>query len=54
MKALFVVKVSVLKAELQFNRLTEFNELIGQGLTAAAPILLITGAGGAFGAVGRT
>lgn len=32
-----------------FNRL--FNERVTEGITAAAPILLITGAGGAFGAV---
>lgn len=33
------------------QRVTEFNERIAQGIVAAAPILLITGAGGAFGAV---
>jgi len=33
------------------NRMTEFSRRIAQGLKAAAPILLITGAGGAFGAV---
>lgn len=32
-------------------RLKEQSRLIGQGLTQAGPILLITGAGGAFGAV---
>jgi len=35
------------------NRMAEFSERIAQGLKAAAPILLITGAGGAFGAVLR-
>lgn len=33
------------------NRLAQFSEQIGAGILAAAPILLITGAGGAFGAV---
>ncbi len=33
------------------NKIAEFSERISQGLVAAAPILLITGAGGAFGAV---
>lgn len=33
------------------NKMTEFSERIAEGITAAAPILLITGAGGAFGAV---
>lgn len=33
------------------DKISEFSERIGQGLVAAAPILLITGAGGAFGAV---
>ncbi len=33
------------------NKIAEFGERISQGITAAAPILLITGAGGAFGAV---
>lgn len=33
------------------TRTTEFSERISQGIIAAAPILLITGAGGAFGAV---
>lgn len=32
-----------------FNR--RFNERVTEGITAAAPILLITGAGGAFGAI---
>ncbi|MFO4724401.1 GntP family permease [Vibrio cholerae] len=33
------------------DKVAEFGERISQGITAAAPILLITGAGGAFGAV---
>ena len=33
------------------NKNAEFSERISQGLVAAAPIILITGAGGAFGAV---
>ncbi|BDM65067.1 gluconate transporter [Shewanella sp. NFH-SH190041] len=33
------------------DRMAEFGERISEGLTVAAPILLITGAGGAFGAV---
>jgi len=33
------------------HKMTEFSERIAQGITAAAPILLITGVGGAFGAV---
>ncbi|KFZ38090.1 gluconate transporter [Shewanella mangrovi] len=33
------------------NRIKEFTNRISEGLIAAAPILLITGAGGAFGAV---
>ncbi|WNC72573.1 GntP family permease [Thalassotalea psychrophila] len=33
------------------DRITDFSSRIADGLTAAAPILLITGAGGAFGAV---
>ncbi|GHB32477.1 GntP family permease [Salinicola rhizosphaerae] len=33
------------------QRLTELKERAGEGITACAPILLITGAGGAFGAV---
>ena len=33
------------------NLASKFNERIVEGITAAAPILLITGAGGAFGAV---
>ena len=33
------------------EKVKEFSERIGQGLVVSAPILLITGAGGAFGAV---
>ncbi|MCL1075082.1 GntP family permease [Shewanella dokdonensis] len=33
------------------NRMKEFSQRISEGLSSAAPILLITGAGGAFGAV---
>lgn len=33
------------------NRIEAFSQRIGDGIVAAAPILLITGAGGAFGAV---
>ncbi|MEL0612323.1 GntP family permease [Marinomonas arenicola] len=33
------------------NKITAFSERISEGLVSAAPILLITGAGGAFGAV---
>ncbi|RBM31443.1 GntP family permease [Vibrio tarriae] len=33
------------------DKVAEFGERISQGINAAAPILLITGAGGAFGAV---
>lgn len=33
------------------NKLEQFSDYIGSGLVSAAPILLITGAGGAFGAV---
>lgn len=42
------LSIFLLKAE---NKIAEFSERIGQGITFAAPILLITGAGGAFGAV---
>ncbi|WP_025820060.1 GntP family permease [Shewanella marina] len=35
----------------QTNKIAEFSERISQGLVVAAPIILITGAGGAFGAV---
>ncbi|WP_044362647.1 GntP family permease [Vibrio fluvialis] len=42
------LSVSLLKSD---NKVAEFGERISQGITAAAPILLITGAGGAFGAV---
>ncbi len=40
--------MGLLKSE---NKIEEFSERISQGILAAAPILLITGAGGAFGAV---
>ena len=33
------------------KRIADFSERVSEGLTSAAPILLITGAGGAFGAV---
>lgn len=33
------------------GRIARFSDFIGQGLVIAAPILLVTGAGGAFGAV---
>jgi GntP family gluconate:H+ symporter len=33
------------------DRVTRFSDYIGKGLVIAAPILLVTGAGGAFGAV---
>ncbi len=42
------LSVRLLKSD---NKVEEFSERISQGITAAAPILLITGAGGAFGAV---
>ena len=42
------LSVRLLKSD---NKIEEFGERISQGITAAAPILLITGAGGAFGAV---
>lgn len=43
-----LLAVRLLKSD---NKAKEFSERISQGITAAAPILLITGAGGAFGAV---
>ncbi len=49
--ALFIgllLSVRLLKSD---NKAEEFSQRISQGITAAAPILLITGAGGAFGAV---
>lgn len=49
--ALFIgllLATRLLKSE---QKITEFSERISQGIVAAAPILLITGAGGAFGAV---
>ncbi|WP_375753002.1 GntP family permease [Vibrio sp. HN007] len=42
------LSIRLLKSE---NKVAEFSERISQGITSAAPILLITGAGGAFGAV---
>ena len=42
------LSILLLKPE---NRVQEFTNRISEGLVAAAPILLITGAGGAFGAV---
>ncbi|MDP2571172.1 GntP family permease [Vibrio penaeicida] len=43
-----LLSIRLLKSD---NKAAEFSERISQGITAAAPILLITGAGGAFGAV---
>ncbi len=43
-----LLSLSLLKSD---NKIQEFSERISQGLVVAAPILLITGAGGAFGAV---
>ncbi|QYK02598.1 GntP family permease [Shewanella psychrotolerans] len=42
------LSLSLLKSD---DKIKEFSERISQGLVVAAPILLITGAGGAFGAV---
>ncbi|MGS0676350.1 GntP family permease [Shewanella sp. 125m-1] len=42
------LSLSLLKGN---DKIKEFSERISQGLVVAAPILLITGAGGAFGAV---
>lgn len=42
------MSLSLLKSN---DKIKEFSERISQGLVVAAPILLITGAGGAFGAV---
>ncbi|GIU17664.1 GntP family permease [Shewanella sp. MBTL60-007] len=42
------LSLSLLKGD---DKIKEFSERISQGLVVAAPILLITGAGGAFGAV---
>ncbi|MCL1090999.1 GntP family permease [Shewanella profunda] len=42
------LSLSLLKSE---SKIGEFSERISQGLITAAPIILITGAGGAFGAV---
>ncbi len=49
--ALFIgllLSIRLLKSD---NKAEEFGQRISQGITSAAPILLITGAGGAFGAV---
>lgn len=49
--ALFIgllLSIRLLKSE---DKAEEFGQRISQGITSAAPILLITGAGGAFGAV---
>lgn len=49
--ALFIglfLSIPLLKSD---NKAAEFSDRISQGIVAAAPILLITGAGGAFGAV---
>ncbi|MBD1564229.1 GntP family permease [Vibrio sp. SA48] len=49
--ALFIgllLSIRLLKSD---NKAEEFGQRISQGIIAAAPILLITGAGGAFGAV---
>ena len=43
-----LLSLSLLKGN---DKIKEFSERISQGLVVAAPILLITGAGGAFGAV---
>ncbi|WP_028768192.1 GntP family permease [Shewanella fidelis] len=43
-----LLSLSLLKGN---DKVKEFSERISQGLVVAAPILLITGAGGAFGAV---
>ncbi|WP_394200456.1 GntP family permease [Shewanella waksmanii] len=43
-----LLSLSLLKSS---DKVKEFSERISQGLVVAAPILLITGAGGAFGAV---
>lgn len=42
------LSLTLLKSE---NKISEFSERISQGPVTAAPIILITGAGGAFGAV---
>ncbi|NKF51818.1 GntP family permease [Shewanella sp. WXL01] len=42
------LSISLLKSD---DKIKEFGERISQGLVVAAPILLITGAGGAFGAI---
>ncbi|MGS0695718.1 GntP family permease [Shewanella sp. 0m-4] len=43
-----LLSLSLLKSK---DKIKEFSDRISQGLVVAAPILLITGAGGAFGAV---
>ncbi|GIU46887.1 GntP family permease [Shewanella algidipiscicola] len=43
-----MLSLALLKSD---NRIKEFSDRISHGLVVAAPILLITGAGGAFGAV---
>ncbi|MEZ9595203.1 GntP family permease [Shewanella sp. 10N.261.52.F9] len=43
-----LLSLSLLKGD---DKIKEFSDRISQGLVVAAPILLITGAGGAFGAV---
>ncbi|MBN8412278.1 GntP family permease [Halomonas denitrificans] len=43
-----LLSTMLLKSE---SKIEEFSQRIGEGIVAAAPILLITGAGGAFGAV---
>ncbi|WNK19930.1 GntP family permease [Halomonas piscis] len=43
-----LLATALLKSE---NRIVEFSDRISEGIVSAAPILLITGAGGAFGAV---
>src|SRR5699024_2044092 len=43
-----LLAIPLLKSE---RKTQEFSDRVSEGITAAAPILLITGAGGAFGAV---
>ncbi len=49
--ALFIGLLLSLRLLKSSNKVEEFSQRISQGITSAAPILLITGAGGAFGAV---
>ncbi|RBM67748.1 GntP family permease [Vibrio tarriae] len=49
--ALLIGLLLVVRLLKSADKVAEFGERISQGITAAAPILLITGAGGAFGAV---